>query len=85
MIVDVSKFDSIRKLVDEMEKENIKFDVLINNAGVLLDKLSRQDVFELTFASNTLGGFLLTNLLITKKLYNEHARVTILYYKMLLN
>jgi NAD(P)-dependent dehydrogenase (short-subunit alcohol dehydrogenase family) len=65
LIIDLSSQKSIRNGVPELEKKYNKLDVLINNAGVLLwKKTQSEDGIEKTFATNLLGPFLLTNLLL---------------------
>ncbi len=64
-LIDLANPASVRAFVAEFEAE--KVDVLVNNAGVLLD--SRQvteDGHERTWATNVLGPFLLTKLLLPK-------------------
>lgn len=64
-VIDLSSLESVRGGAERLLAENPKIDVLVNNAGVLLD--SRQvsaDGIELTLATNVLGPFLLTELLV---------------------
>jgi dehydrogenase/reductase SDR family member 12 len=64
-VIDLSSLESVRSGAARLLEANPKIDVLVNNAGVLLD--SRQvsaDGIELTLATNVLGPFLLTELLI---------------------
>ena len=64
-VIDLSSLESVRAGAARLLAENPQIDVLVNNAGVLLD--SRQvsaDGIELTLATNVLGPFLLTELLI---------------------
>jgi len=75
-VVDVSSPDSIRDFVHRFNAKETRVDLLINNAGVF--KTSRQttgDGLELTFATNTFGPFLLTNLLMTALQRAHEARV----------
>lgn len=65
-LVDMSSQRSIREFVKRFKAKNRSLDILVNNAGVLLDdKQLSEDKIEKTFATNTLGYFLLTNLLIS--------------------
>ena len=60
-IVDLSSQASIRAGVGRLLDQTDRLDVLINNAGVLLDeRQTSADGLEMTFATNTLGYFLLT-------------------------
>lgn len=64
--VDVSNFKSIKKFVKKFQNEyEDQIDVLINNAGIMaVDKFTLSlDGYELQFATNHLGHFLLTGLL----------------------
>ncbi|MCH8962568.1 MAG: SDR family NAD(P)-dependent oxidoreductase [Bacteroidetes bacterium] len=64
-IVDLSSQASIRAGVGRLLDQTERLDVLINNAGVLLDeRQTSADGLEMTFATNTLGYFLLTELLL---------------------
>lgn len=65
MLADMSSQDSIRSLASDFQKTHEKLELLINNAGVYLTKrLTTPDGLEATFATNLLGPFLLTNLLL---------------------
>ena len=60
----MSSQQQIRHFADTFQKESNQLDILINNAGVLLnERQESEDGIEMTFAINTLGYFLLTNLL----------------------
>jgi NAD(P)-dependent dehydrogenase (short-subunit alcohol dehydrogenase family) len=64
-VIDLSSLESVRSGAERLLAGSPQIDVLINNAGVLLD--SRQvsaDGIELTLATNVLGPFLLTELLL---------------------
>ena len=63
MMIDTSSQESIRECAQEFREEYDRLDVLINNAAVSRGKLPRirsVDGIELTFATNVLGYFLLT-------------------------
>lgn len=67
MELDVSSFDSIRTFVNEYRSKHDKLDVLIHNAayfnhGEKQYQLSPDNI-ELTFATNTIGPFLMTRML----------------------
>jgi NAD(P)-dependent dehydrogenase (short-subunit alcohol dehydrogenase family) len=65
LIMDLSSQKSIRDGVTDYQRKYDKLDVLINNAGVLLfEKTITEDGIEKTLATNFLGPFLLTNLLL---------------------
>lgn len=63
--LDVSDFASVRQFASEFRSSFDRLDVLINNAGILLySNQSNSEGIELQFATNHLGHFLLTALLI---------------------
>lgn len=63
--VDVSDLDSVRAFADRLDVPRI--DVLVHNAGVLLDqRLESPQGHELTFATHVLGPFLMTALLVPR-------------------
>jgi NAD(P)-dependent dehydrogenase (short-subunit alcohol dehydrogenase family) len=65
MVADLSSQDSVRELAHDFKARYKKLHVLINNAGVFLPKrVPTVDGLEMTFATNHLGHFLLTNLLL---------------------
>jgi len=68
-VVDLSNLKSVRKAAAELErivkKEGVEIDVLFNNAGINVSERRLTDEgVELQFATNHLGPFLLTNLLL---------------------
>ena len=69
--VDLSDFDSIRKLVDEIESTYKKIDVLICNAGIVTKEArkTKHDLEEM-FSVNYLAKFVLVNLLLEKDCFN---------------
>jgi len=64
-ICDLGELASVRRFARGLLEREPRLDVLVNNAGVLLGerRLSSEGI-ELTFATNVLGPFLLTNMLI---------------------
>ncbi len=72
--VDVSNLASVRDFVGRFGARPV--DVLVNNAGVLLDHPALSvDGFELTWATNVVGPFLLTHLLLPNLRAAPAARV----------
>ena len=63
---DISSMLSVRKCAERLLVSLDKIDILVNNAGIVWDhgRKVTEDGFELTFATNHLGHFLLTDLLI---------------------
>ncbi|GAN03771.1 retinol dehydrogenase 13-like [Mucor ambiguus] len=67
--VDLADLSSIKDFVGRLSHQSIVVDVLINNAGVILnDKQQTKDGFEMQFGTNYLGHFLLTELLLQKSM-----------------
>ena len=65
MLADMSSQESIRRLASDFQNTHKKLELLINNAGVYLTKrMVTPDGLEATLATNLLGPFLLTNLLL---------------------
>ncbi|KAL8141631.1 hypothetical protein V2J09_014663 [Rumex salicifolius] len=85
--LDLSSMDSVRKFASEYNSSEWPLNLLINNAGVMCTpfKLSK-DSIELQFATNHLGHFLLTNLLLdtmkrTAQESNVEGRIVIVSSK----
>ena len=73
---DVSSLASVRALADRLLASGDPLHVLVNNAGVLPpERTHTEDGVELTFATNVLGPFLLTALLLPLLRRNLPARV----------
>lgn len=66
MCLDLCSFASIRQFASQVVAQEERLDVLINNAGVLSPprRTETEDGYEITFQTNYLGHFLLTNLLL---------------------
>lgn len=59
--LDLASLDSVRRCADAFLAENDRLDVLVNNAGLILDeRRTTEDGFESTIGINHLGHFLLT-------------------------
>jgi NAD(P)-dependent dehydrogenase (short-subunit alcohol dehydrogenase family) len=61
--IDVSKADSIQRAAEAMSRQTERLDVLVNNAGILLDEdkdalTITAEIFETTMRTNTLGPWL---------------------------
>ena len=64
-LCDVSSLASVREFADDFVADNHELHALVNNAGVMPPERTHTDEgFELTFATNVLGPFLLTALLL---------------------
>ncbi|KAL3690363.1 hypothetical protein R1sor_016672 [Riccia sorocarpa] len=67
MELDLASFDSVRAFAKEFSSRDLPLNTLINNAGVMACPFQlSKDGYELQFATNHLGHFLLTNLLLDK-------------------
>jgi NAD(P)-dependent dehydrogenase (short-subunit alcohol dehydrogenase family) len=74
--VDVSSFDSIRRAAARFVAERGRLDVLVNNAGGWSQKRGvSADRLELVWATNVVGPYLLTTLLLPALLDSGAARV----------
>ena len=63
--LDLSSFNSVRKFVDEFHERQLPLHLLVNNAGMVASEFQLSESGEeLQFATNHLGHFLLTNLLL---------------------
>lgn len=77
MDLDLSSMASVRKFAADYNSSGLPLNILINNAGIMATpfKLSKDNI-ELQFATNHLGHFLLTNLLLDtmKKTANKSKK-----------
>ncbi len=79
MALDLASFASIRAFAKQLLDQQDRLDVLVNNAGLVLNKHQETaDGFEMQFGVNHLGHFLLTSLLLDRLRSNtEGARVVV--------
>lgn len=76
LICDLSSFESIRKCAANFKSKYNQLDVLVNNAGLIVDTYkTTKEGFEWQFGVNHLGHFLLTNLLIDLILAAKNPRI----------
>lgn len=74
--IDLSSQKSVRESSEKIKAKCPKIDVLINNAGCYVSDLQlNADGLEMQFATNHLGHFLLTNLLMDNLKAAEKARI----------
>jgi protochlorophyllide reductase len=74
--LDLASLASVRHAADEIRSTTERLDVLINNAGVMDVPYRRtEDGFELTLATNHLGHFALTGLVLDLLLETAGSRV----------
>jgi retinol dehydrogenase 14 len=75
-IADFSSLQEVKNLAVQLHSKYDKLDVLINNAGVYMNKREfSKDGFEMTFAVNHLAHFLLTHLLMDMIEKSENGRI----------
>jgi NAD(P)-dependent dehydrogenase (short-subunit alcohol dehydrogenase family) len=75
-LADLSSLGAVRDLADRILSEYDRLDVLINNAGMIVqERKESEDGYELTFAVNYLSHFLLTSLLLPLLKDSAPARV----------
>lgn len=75
-LLELSSQKNVRDFADRIGKNYPKIDVLINNAGCFIgDKVINEDGIEMQFATNHIGHFLLTNLLLPNLKAAGKARV----------
>ncbi len=74
--LDLARLASVREAAGEISAACPRLDLLINNAGVMAVPCQRtEDGFELTFATNHLGPFALTGLLLERLLATPGSRI----------
>jgi NAD(P)-dependent dehydrogenase (short-subunit alcohol dehydrogenase family) len=73
---DISSLKDVRLFAEQIKSKYDRLDVLINNAGSRFGEYQKSsDGIELTFATNHLGHFLLTNLLFDLLKNSDDARI----------
>ncbi len=74
--LDLSDLSSVRRAAARFVSEHARLDLLVNNAGVMGTPYRQtSDGFELQMATNHLGHFALTGLLLDRLLTSERSRV----------
>ena len=73
--LDLADLEQVRRFADDLSDLD-RIDVLINNAGLMLDQRAESaQGHEMMFATNHLGPFLLTSLLTDQVVAAPHARI----------
>ncbi|MEJ7585618.1 MAG: SDR family oxidoreductase [Acidimicrobiales bacterium] len=74
--LDLASFRSIRRFAAEVLDRHERLDVLVNNAGLILEhRLFTDEGFEMMMGVNHIGHFLLTNLLLDRLRASAPARI----------
>ncbi len=78
--LDITKPANIRRAAEEVARQSDRLDVLINNAGILLDEdkdalTITPEIFETTLRTNTLGPWLVTQAFVPLLQKSREARV----------
>ncbi|XP_029965362.1 retinol dehydrogenase 14 isoform X1 [Salarias fasciatus] len=81
--LDLASLASVRRFCEEINKEEPKIDVLINNAGVYQCPYTKtEDGFEMQLGVNHLGHFLLTHLLLDLLKTSAPSRIVVVSSKL---
>jgi NAD(P)-dependent dehydrogenase (short-subunit alcohol dehydrogenase family) len=76
ILIDLSRMASVKAFAQTFLEQYDRLDLLINNAGLLVPKYQEtEDGFEVQWATNYLGHFLLTGLLLPTLLKTANSRV----------
>jgi retinol dehydrogenase-12 len=73
--LDVSDLTSVRRAAQTFLESGQAIDVLVNNAGIAGTRALSKDGFDLTYATNHIGPFLLTSLLLPRLRESSQGRV----------
>lgn len=73
---DLSSLDSVRLCAETFLERHDRLDLLVNNAGMMTNKQAlSSDGIELTFATNYLGPYLLTRMLLERLQESSEGRI----------
>ncbi|MDF5736020.1 MULTISPECIES: SDR family NAD(P)-dependent oxidoreductase [unclassified Nostoc] len=76
MELDLANLASVKNFAENFQKNYLRLDLLINNAGVMIPPYSKTtDGFELQFGTNHLGHFALTGQLLELLISTEGSRI----------
>ncbi|XP_023270656.1 retinol dehydrogenase 14-like [Seriola lalandi dorsalis] len=81
--LDLASLGSVRRFCEEINEEESKIDVLINNAGIFQCPYTKtEDGFEMQLGVNHLGHFLLTHLLLDLLKTSAPSRIVVVSSKL---
>ncbi|XP_008311713.1 retinol dehydrogenase 14b [Cynoglossus semilaevis] len=81
--LDLASLTSVRRFCDEINKEEAKIDVLVNNAGIYqCPYMKTEEGFEMQLGVNHLGHFLLTHLLLDLLKSSAPSRIVVVSSKL---
>uniref|UniRef100_A0A1A8I8V9 Wu:fd55e03 n=2 Tax=Nothobranchius TaxID=28779 RepID=A0A1A8I8V9_NOTKU len=76
--LDLASLQSVRDLAKDIQQNEDRLDILINNAGIMMcPKWKTEEGFEMQFGVNHLGHFLLTNCLLDQLKKSAPSRIVI--------
>jgi retinol dehydrogenase-12 len=75
--LELGDFDSVRHCAAEFLERDLPLQLLINNAGIGVQRGQTESGFELAFGTNHLGPFLLTGLLLERMVKSAPARIVV--------
>jgi retinol dehydrogenase-12 len=73
--IDLSDLSSVRRAAERFLSRGWPIDVLVNNAGIAGTRALSRDGFDLTYATNHIGPFVFTNLLLPKLRDSPQGRI----------
>jgi dehydrogenase/reductase SDR family protein 13 len=73
--IDLSDLTSVRRAAERFLASGHPIDVLVNNAGIAGTRALSKDGFDLTYATNHIGPFVLTNLLLPRLRESPQGRI----------
>lgn len=73
--LDLADFGSVRQAAEQVLGASYGLDVLVNNAGIAGTRALSKQGFDLTYATNQLGPFLFTSLLLPRLRQSSDARI----------